>query len=177
MVEIKTGDIPCCIFVSNVSHHQNIKNNFLNSIKDTPRFSIKDSNLTILNTDYYLVDSFRDITYNYSSFILPILEEHNNSLTKFLNYYTKIKVGLYWFQQYSSGDFHSWHHHPGSVFSNIYYVDLPEKSVRTKFRFLGEEFEIAVEEGQILTFPSFLEHCSPPNSSDSIKTIISFNSN
>ena len=39
-----------------------------------------------------------------------------------------------------------------------------------------EEVPIEVEEGTILTFPSWLIHSSPINTSDKTKTIISFNS-
>ena len=80
-----------------------------------------------------------------------------------------------WYQQYKKGDYHGWHRHPNNTFSNVYYVSLPKNSASTSFRYSGKEFEINVKEGQILTFPSYLEHCSKPNPSDQIKTVISFN--
>ena len=82
-----------------------------------------------------------------------------------------------WFQQYKKNNFHDWHRHSSSVFNNIYYVDLPAGASKTTFRFLGKEFQVEVKEGQILSFPSFFEHCSKPNLSDNIKTVIAFNSN
>ena len=39
---------------------------------------------------------------------------------------------------------------------------------------LDKEFDIDVQEGDILTFPSSYLHCSKPNKSDFTKTIIGF---
>jgi uncharacterized protein YjlB len=40
---------------------------------------------------------------------------------------------------------------------------------------MGEEFTIDVEEGDILTFPGSVIHCSKPHQSNDIKTVVSFN--
>lgn len=177
MIKINSADIPCQVYISNVNDHDNIKHTFLNLIDKFPILSIKvskENNLQkIYNTDYFLSNKFNRFNYD---FLIPVIESHNLALSTFLQYAHQIKTNHIWYQQYKKGDYHSWHRH-SDVFSNIYYVDLPENSSKTSFRFRGKEFEVDVEEGQILTFPSFLEHCSKPNLSKKIKTVISFNSN
>jgi ectoine hydroxylase-related dioxygenase (phytanoyl-CoA dioxygenase family) len=49
---------------------------------------------------------------------------------------------------------------------------------KTSFKLFDKsEIEIEMNEGEILIFPSYLEHISKSNKSDKIKTIISFNIN
>jgi hypothetical protein len=60
----------------------------------------------------------------------------------------------------------------------VYYLELPTDGPKTVFKnpFNSEEIIYPdVKEGDILTFPSILEHCSPSNNSTHRKTIISFN--
>ena len=177
MIEIKTGDIPCCIYTSYVEDHFNIKQLFLEQIKNLPIFSISDIDQKIFNTDYFIRSYFNKVDYKP---IQKVVHAYNIALSKFLNYSADdvllVPNNYFWFQQYKTNDYHSWHRHEGS-FSNVYFIDLPYKASKTSFRYLGKEFQVEVEEGQILTFPSFLEHCSKPNLSDKIKTVISFNSN
>jgi hypothetical protein len=80
-----------------------------------------------------------------------------------------------WFQQYATGDYHGWHLHGRAAFSSVYYLDLPDEALATSFRAMGEEFEIPVKEGQVVVFPSCFEHCSRPNKSNKIKTVIAAN--
>ena len=95
-----------------------------------------------------------------------------------------------WFNQYyaNSGSDHPWHHHAeGKLtpyvknhckdFTNIYYVELDDKSLTTVLRVPDTEEEIIpdVKEGQILTFSADILHKSPRNFTNSRKTVISFN--
>jgi len=181
MIEIKTGNVPCCVYVSEVAGHMHFKSNILNSIKKYGCYGIykgeKDLGQSIFNTDWHLSNAFYNKNSEYTSIINNIIGEHTEALTHFLRYVDPISCENIWFQQYKRNDFHGWHRHERSVFSNVYYVDLPDNASKTSFRFLGKEFSIEVKEGQILTFPSFIEHCSKPNPSDKIKTVISFNYN
>ena len=172
MIEIKTGDIPCCVYVSDIKNHYQVKCDFLSDLNNRPKQGVYNKDESIFNTDYYNKEHI-----NYKEIIYSMLDDYCTSLTNFLYYKEKIKIDKRWFQQYKKGDFHSWHRHPSCTFSNIYYLDHPEGTAKTTFRYLGREFEINVKEGQILTFPSYLEHCSKPNLSDKIKTVIAFNSN
>ena len=102
----------------------------------------------------------------------------------------KWKVDISWFNQYyaNSGSEHPWHHHSSKVresgqkdidhnFTNIYYVELDDKSLTTILKDPDTDEEIIpdVKEGQILTFGADILHRSPRNFTDSRKTVISFN--
>jgi hypothetical protein len=175
MIEIKTGNVPCCIYISDVPEHLSFKKWFLNYLNSNKIFSIinKQHGNIIYNTDYF-VTKFHE---EYREIILPIFNNHNLSLFNYLQYSENdfFRIKNIWFQQYAKGDGHSWHRHDG-VFSSIYYVDLPDGASLTTFRFQGKEFEVDVREGQILTIPSFFEHCSKPSKSVNLKTVIAFNS-
>ena len=88
-----------------------------------------------------------------------------------------------WFNRYdsNSGTEHKWHNHYDDPhkndLANIYYVELEDKSLTTIFKNpkTGKEFRPRVKEGQILTFDARIPHKSPPNHTDTRKTIISFN--
>ena len=175
MIEIKTGDVPCSVYISKVPDNLSIKHSFLDQLGNLPVYSICDQGQRLFNTDYFLNPLYNRIDYNT---IRRVVQRHNDALSLFLNYTKTISVenNYFWLQQYKKNDYHVWHRHCGS-FSNVYYIDLPEDSSKTTFRYMGKEFQVEVKEGHILTFPSFLEHCSKPNPSDKIKTVISFNSN
>ena len=180
MIEIKTGDIPCCVYVSEVLTHKEIKIPLLHIFNNNGTFGLDVGDeypfgQRTYNTDWHLQSSFHYKHIEYERIIDPIINNHNEALTKFLGYTEPITCDNKWFQQYKKNDFHGWHRHKHCIFSNVYYLDLPYK-VLTSFRFHGREFTIEIKEGQILTFPSFLEHSSKPNFSDKIKTVISFNS-
>ena len=104
----------------------------------------------------------------------------------------KWRVDISWFNQYyaNSGSEHPWHHHsskarePGQKdicldFTNIYYIELDDKSLTTILKDPDTDEEIIpdVKEGQILTFGADILHRSPRNFTDSRKTVISFNVN
>lgn len=85
------------------------------------------------------------------------------------------EIDNFWFQQYKHNDTHIWHRHEKTLWSHVYYLEFPEGTPATKFR--NEDIVPEVYEGCVLTFPSVFEHCSPPNMSDKVKTIIAFNTN
>ena len=177
MIEFKTGDVPSCVYVSEVEDHVNIKHQFLNFLKNIPVFGCKYKQTeNLYNSDFYIKSEYKDETYY--DLVLPIFKQHMGGLSNLLGYkYENLTIFNIWYQQYAKNDFHDWHRHRNSVFNSIYYVDLPVGASKTTFRFSGKEFQVEIKEGQILSFPSFYEHCSKPNLSDKIKTVIAFNSN
>ena len=88
-------------------------------------------------------------------------------------------VNASWFNQYysDSGSEHYWQHHKPEHLTNIYFVELEDKSLRTilKHPATGKEIVPRVKEGQILVFDGKIEHMSPPNYTSTRKTVISFN--
>ena len=86
-----------------------------------------------------------------------------------------------WFNQYyaNSGCEHAFHDHVSTScdLTNIYYVELPDRSLRTvlKHPTTGKEIIPNVREGDIITFRSDILHKSPPNYTNTRKTVIAFN--
>lgn len=77
-----------------------------------------------------------------------------------------------WYQIYNKNNFHELHTHSGTNFTNVFYLQLPDKKNST---FIENE-SVDVLEGSLITFPGFIPHESKPNLSDTPKIIISFNS-
>jgi hypothetical protein len=82
-----------------------------------------------------------------------------------------------WFQQYTNNDFHDWHLHNEVNYTNVYYLELPDKDEKTQIYNILDNtiIDIDIKEGDLVTFPSHLIHRSKPLQSKR-KTIISFNS-
>jgi hypothetical protein len=90
-----------------------------------------------------------------------------------------ISINNIWFQQYYHNSKHDWHCHPGNHFSNIYYLELPDGSLKTEFKNplnINEIITFDVHEGDLLTFPAWYAHRSPINIINKRKTVVVFNS-
>ena len=81
-----------------------------------------------------------------------------------------------WFQVYEPGDYHNVHTHPNTNIANVLFVELPNKNLVTNITGENEKkISLDIEEGDILSFPAFLKHTSPPNNSNKRKIVIAFN--
>lgn len=123
-------------------------------------------------TDYHIS---KDVPRIYESLIIGHVYDHMREFQKAKNA-PGINLHAMWFQWYPPGGFHDWHVHPLCHFTNVIYIELPNVEVKTEIKdFNGNIIEVDVSEGDILTFPAFLLHRSPPTTKD--KIIISFNTN
>jgi hypothetical protein len=175
MLETIQNNTSIPLFKYKVLNHLDIKNVILNDIEKMGEFSFKTEFQKISNTDWHLGTS---IQRDYQTKLVDIFIEIENFINNLYETVGRIKVVNYWFQQYKLNDFHGWHVHPGNLFSAIYYLDVNSETPKTTFRLFDKsEMEIEMNEGEILIFPSFLEHISKPNKSEKTKTIISFNIN
>ena len=137
----------------------------INKIKNP--YSEKESK--ICNTDWSLPRSYnRDYLNYFLNFIKPYMDELATKL-----YSKSWKIHNCWFQQYSKLNYHKWHTHPETNFTNVYFVELPNESLGTEI-FNCEKLKL--QEGDLLTFPGYFYHRSPLNKTTKRKTIISFNS-
>ena len=145
----------------------------------------------ISNTNWDDKSDFKNEIWPY--FLTPNDQKNyfNSLINKFPDRkWDRKKIEVSWFNQYyaNSGSDHPWHHHAeGKLtpyvknyckdFTNIYYVELDDKSLTTVLRVPDTEEEIIpdVKEGQILTFSADILHKSPRNFTNSRKTVISFN--
>lgn len=165
------------VFIKRVLSHAEIKPKIISILNSGTRFSFGDSNVSISNTDYHLSPSFFEaLGPKYWEVMAPEAHNHMQGVAEAL-FLNKWDISNYWFQEYQKGDRHSWHVHPGSMFTNVYYLSLPEGSMKTTLRVFGVETEFEVNEGDIMTIPSYIAHCSKPHCGDAPKIVVAFNSN
>lgn len=168
-----TQNISSFVYVGDVAEHAQMKPHVLNTIRAFGEHALIDGIQKISNTDWHLG---QDFPRPYWDLLKGPITAHNVEVMKQAGY-TAWNISNYWYQQYKTSDYHGWHVHGESMFSNVYYLDLPNKEIKTQFKVHGKTIEVDVKEGQILTFPSFMIHRSPENTCNRMKTIISFNSN
>ena len=99
-----------------------------------------------------------------------------------------------WWSIYDYGNHHCWHTHPRAVLSGSYYLNVPKDSAPIEFKsaleplikvwdensFTGsrwsQSYEIYPEPGDLLIWPSFVEHQVPEiKGSPGERCVISFN--
>ena len=182
---MKKHRINCPLIIESVPGHDKNKSKFLSLIDQSSGSMINDDNDYITRTDYYCDSESKLYRPLAISFIQNTISKILNSLIdeKTCRFYLK----NVWYQQYFKTDTHDWHHHlrsqktaievNNSVFSVIYYLELPKGTPGTEFRdpYTGRSHFPKVKEGDLILFPSFINHRSPPNKSDKRKTIISTN--
>ena len=112
----------------------------------------------------------------FSYMVYPLLDEMGYSIYEKGKTEISFKITRPWCQRYSKNSYHEWHDH-GAGLSFIYYVELPDGTPGTMFKdpVTKEIHQPKVKQGDLIMFPSFVSNCSPPNQSDQIKTIVSFN--
>ena len=159
-------------FVNKVEKHNSFKKYMMNYIKKQPTYRLIESLDDISNTDWK--DSYnpnRPYVKKFAKVISPYLSKIGRVLkTK------KFTIGNMWYQQYGKGSKHQWHHHVSSNWSAVYYLELPN-NLGTELYDITESrtFDIKLNEGDLFLFPANMLHRSPPNMTNKIKTIISFN--
>ena len=160
--------------VSKFKQHADVKEQLLDLIDKQDCVALDDHEIRISRTDWISnVGPARD----YWNFLFPMLEEHMKDVMLNLNI-KEYNFTNYWFQQYKHLDTHGWHRHRHCFFSSVYYIELPKDGPSTIFKNPVDGKTILrpeIEEGDIITFPSIIEHCSAPNQSTNKKTVISFN--
>ena len=144
--------------------------------------NFKEKHNTLLSSDYNTVHS----DWQFLNEHRPHIDEFYKHIEEtILNVGRSIHLNMFgncewnmhyaWFQQYYEDGTHPWHTHMECQFTNIYFLELPNNTYKTEIIGLsGERIEYEAKEGDILTLPSFLMHCSKPNTNKR-KTIISFN--
>ena len=171
-MNITTFNAP--IIVSKLEAHKEIKESVIRAIDGMGRFShTLNSSQRITHTDWHLGQMFNR---PYWPIVEPHLMKSMSAVGARLDYGSP-KIDNYWFQWYANGDFHIEHVHAGAMFSNVYYLQLSGDNPKTSFILNKQRFEIPVSEGDVITFPSFLIHESPPNEGQKPKVVIAFNTN
>lgn len=167
---MKILTVPAEIYVAKFKKHKAIKKNVLLAISKTGEHKLVQNDQQISNTDWALPKNFerqywKIIEPGVKSFLLDISNNYGAAGYGVINY---------WFQQYKKGDYHGWHTHPESMYSCIYYVDMP-LNTETVFKIGDKEVKFEISEGDIIAFPNCFLHCSKPNPTNKVKTVIAFN--
>ena len=119
----------------------------------------------------------------------PILAEEIEKSIEFFckNWGIKVLKSLYyWVQDYKNNHYHSRHNHPLSIISGVYWVRANKDASSLRIfspnpydsfpiEFKQNYFDITPKKGLLILFPSYLYHEVLINSSNSIRTTISFN--
>lgn len=158
------------IIITKINNYKEINKNILSLIDKIPNNQMQKNGDKIYHTDWNLPDNFKR---EYLDYFIKIIQPYLNEISIKLS--SKIlKISNIWFQQYKKLDTHTWHTHSESNFTNVYFVELPSKSLGTE---ILNHNKLDLNEGDLLTFPAYLYHRSPVNNTEGRKTIISFNSN
>jgi len=175
MFIMKIHKINAPVFIRSVLRHTEIKSELINIIKSGLVFSYKDSNISVYNTDYHVHSTFFNIIGpKYWDVLFPEVQDHMRDVSLALDL-TEWSISKYWYQEYRQGDYQPWHTHPRTGFTNVYYLSLPEGSKKTTLNIFGTETEFEVKEGDIMTIPGYVKHCSKIHTGDDPKIIIAFN--
>lgn len=170
MIRKYSSGIP--YIISRFKHHEEFKDKVLKLIENQESVSIKEIDESISRADWNI-----DCHRKYWDFLFPYIERHMEEVFSTLNAQVP-KFSNVWFQQYYSADRHGWHVHGDCFWANVYYLELPNGTPPTVFKNINEKDQFIlpeVTEGDIITFPSLMEHCSPENKSNLRKTVIAFN--
>ena len=156
------------IIITKIKNFNEINFKLLSLIDKIPNNPLVECNDNITHTDFNLPKSFkREYLEYFFECIKPYFVDMCSKLhTK------RIEISNAWFQQYTKNSIHQWHTHPNTNFTNVYFVELPSKSLATE---IFNHPNLDLNEGDLLTFPAYYYHRSPINLSKERKTIISFN--
>jgi hypothetical protein len=156
------------IFITKTKNYKTINKQLLKLISKIKNPYLE-KGTSICNTDWSLPRSYkRDYLNYFLNFIKPYMNELATKL-----YSKNWTIHNSWFQQYSKSNYHEWHTHPETNFTNVYFIELPNESLGTEI-FNCEKLKL--QEGDLLTFPGYFYHRSFLNKTKKRKTIISFNS-
>jgi hypothetical protein len=109
------------------------KKNLLNLIEEMPVNKYQ----SIANKDWNISKQHERIYQNY--FLNNILDPYLNLFIKRLKV-SKCTLHNFWFQQYNKNDFHDWHTHAGANYTNVFYIELPNKNMTTEIKTLNNIF-------------------------------------
>jgi len=155
---------------------------FLKSLKYFRRSSF---NLSSENTRVLDESIFQNLKIN--------LETHLNVMTKeVMKYDNKFYITNSWINVNPQGTFHKIHHHVNSIFSGVFYIKIPtnapsisfSKTIRpeiliepTEWNFYNStDWRISVLEGELLIFPSNIQHAVLENNDQEDRVSLAFNS-
>jgi hypothetical protein len=164
---------PTQIFITKIPSHLELKGRIIDIISSDGFSRVSSPHEEIHKSDYPSVNVRRPWLDEFFTAVRPCMEEIQAALEV-----KSWSISGAWYQWYEHGDFHMKHMHPGCSFSAVYFMELPNSSVKT--RIYSDSGSAAVKipdisEGEVLFFPSAMMHESPPNFSGGRKIVVAFN--
>ena len=164
-------DSPCII--KKFKFHDQCKDDVIDAIEfDMSKRNLTSKTMNIMS-DWGSGTTAKKLYWRY---IEPHIVSHMEHIFIDTLGYDQVTYSNFWYQQYNKGGKHGWHVHTRTMFTSVYYLEYPEGSPKTEFMHpLSKEISsIDVEEGDILTFPSFIIHRAQENNTENRKTILSW---
>lgn len=162
------------VWKHSLKFHKKIKPQILNFISQYEQLGECPDAVT--KTDYY--DPTKD---HFPPYWNLFADNADDLLECICNKYwaQNFNVASVWFQQYQNNDFHGWHLHGNSSISMSYLLELDDYRHSTEFIDIerNDTFQLEVEEGDVIIFPSYIIHRSPLIRSNNRKTTIAVNIN
>lgn len=156
------------VYITKIKEHERVKPKLMSQIKDMPNQGVDN----VTKSDWDLPKDFdRPYLKTFYELISPYMD-----LFAKKNYCKNWIIHNSWFHEYHERSDFKWHVHPNCQFANIYFLNLPDKKTTTNILDIDSKLiNVNVEEGDFITFPSFLRHRSPMVT-HLHKTVIAFNS-
>ena len=155
------------IEIVSIKEHKRVKAKLMKQIAAMPEEKLS----TVSKTDWHLPSTTKRTYQN--TFLKLILPYMDNFAKKY--HCKEWEMHNFWFHQYDKYSGFDWHVHGGCNFSNVYFLNLPNKKTHTEILDINSKLiKLEINEGDLLTFPGYLRHRSPAIKKLS-KTIIAFN--
>jgi len=155
----------------NFSVHKKIILDLISKIPST-KMSTEWENIN--NTDWELP---KDYKREYLDYFYKHIRGLLDNITHYMGM-TRYEITAGWYQQYYKNNFHNWHVHPNCHFTNVFFLELPDVKYKTQiYNSNGEIIKVDAKEGDVITFPAYLNHRSDIIETENRKTVISFNLN
>ena len=160
--------------VVKIRDHKSQKQRILDAIDTREEHTFEN----ISNTDW-TGDPLDARSFDWFSECFSERDTQSIGITIFKKYQQVCKIKNCWYNQYypGTGSTHQPHDHPESDLTLIYFVELSNRNLATNLYhpLSGKMILPRVKEGDVLIMPAKIWHSSPPNYTDSRKTVVSVN--
>ncbi|GEM_PF-7087903 len=186
-MELRKEGFEIPVVISHLPNHEEIREGLLELINELDAPAWTEHGLNIARSSYDHVKLNQRWRRTFFDAARPHLSKVYAELKT-----PKWELQRAWFQSYDPGNMHHVHTHGGCTWANVYYLELSDPANGTVFYHPSRHWvelrgclesdspprlQPAVQEGDIVTFPGYLEHESPVTTGEhsQSKTIISFN--
>ncbi len=181
-MKLKKGQFEVPYFVYKLED-EDVRTNILHILDSTKSYKSIKPYEVIQKTDWEYNKNAAEFRKNFIDSNEPnyynVLKPYLDSIIKDLNEFDKqssLFVSQGWFHQYTKLNWYFYHWHPGARWAIVYYAELSDENPKTEFEnYFGSPLSVDIKQGDMLVFPGWIKHRSPPNKSNDRKTVVAFN--